>query len=369
MTRLAGDWSRRALARRWGSGGLKPAGYVRSVSVVIAMVCVLAGALVASAQVAMPNPKDMSGTVLPVTDVPVGTITVRVIRGGFDKVIAGQAVEFTIDGKKRTVKTDVDGRATVSGLAPGTRVQAVAIVDGERLESQEAVVADSGLRVALVATDPDAVKRAEQDKALAEAPAVKGLVVLGPETRFIAEMQNDQLTVFYLLQIVNSARTPVDIGGPFVVDLPREARGATVMEGSTPKATANGPRITILGPFAPGITSVQAAFELPYSGGTARIDQKMPAALEQVTVVVQQIGGLTLASPQLAAKREVNDQGQALILGTGPGLAAGQALTLEISGLPHRASWPKNLALALAGLIAAAGLWSAITAAPRRAAA
>lgn len=333
------------------------------------MIAALAWASVACAQVAMPDPKAMSGNVLPVADIPVGTITVRVIRGGFDKVIAGQDVEFTIDGKKRTVKTDAEGRATVSGLKRGTQVRAVAVVGGERLESQEAVVADSGYRIALVATDPEAVKRAQEDRALAAAAAVKGIVVLGPETRVIAEMQNDQLTIFYLIQVVNSARTPVDIGGPLVFDLPREARGATVMEGSSPQATANGPRLTMTGPFAPGVTSAQVAYQLPYRGGTARIEQKMPAAWQQATVIVQQLGGLSLASPQLPSTQDVNDQGQALIVGSGPGLAAGQSLTIEISGLPHRAVWPKNLALALAGLFVAAGLWSALTAAPRRAAA
>ena len=40
-----------------------------------------------------------------------------------------------------TVKTDENGRAEFSGVAPGTTVKAVATVDGERLESQEFPVA------------------------------------------------------------------------------------------------------------------------------------------------------------------------------------------------------------------------------------
>ena len=101
----------------------------------------------------------------------------------------------------------------------------------------------------------------------------------------------------------------------------------------------------------------------------ARIDQRWPAALQQLTVLVQQVGGLSVTSPQIAAKRDVSDQGQALILATGPGLAAGQSMTLEISGLPHHATWPRTLALSLAGIIAAAGIWGAATANPRRRAA
>jgi hypothetical protein len=329
----------------------------------------LVAATNASAQVAMPDPKAMSGVALPFSEIPVGTITVRVVRGGPDKNIAGQLVEWLVDGKPRSARTDADGRAELSGLARGTRVRAVATVDGERLESEEAVVADSGLRIMLVATDPDAVKRAEEDRALAAASAVKGIVVLGPESRVIAQMSDDRLHIYYIMQIVNSARTPVDIGGPLVFDLPREARGATVIDGSSPQATANGPRITVTGPFAPGTTSVQAAYELPYSGGTARFEQRWPAALQQLTVLVQQVGGLTIASPQVSAKQDISDEGQPLILGTGPGLAAGQSLSLEISGLPHHQVWPRNLALALAGVIVAAGFWGAFSSAPRRRAA
>jgi hypothetical protein len=330
------------------------------------VVAALAWAAPARAQGGMPNFKEMSGAVLPVPDIPAGTVTARVLRGGPDKVIAGQAVEFNLDGKSRTVKTDADGRATVSGLARGTRVKAVAVVDGERLESQDAVVADSGLRILLVAADPEAAKREAE---AANAPPVKGAVALGTESRIIAELQNDELTIFYVLQIVNSGAAPVDIGGPLLFDLPLGARGATIMEGSSEKATANGPRVTVTGPFPPGITNVEAAYTLPYGGDTAVIDQKMPLAWPQVTVLVQQIGGLTVSSSQLTTNQVSNDQGRPLILGSGPGLSQGQSLHFEIAGLPHRPAWPRNLALALAGFLVAAGLWAALTAPARRVAA
>jgi len=153
----------------------------------------------------MPNPREMSGVPLPVADVPQGTVTVRVIRGNFDKPIVGQPVEFTIDGKVRVDKTDASGRAQVSGLKPGTRLTAVTTVDGERLVSQAITIANSGIRVALVATDPEATRRAEDDRRLAAGPAVPGTVVFGPQTRVIAEFNNDRLNVFYMIEIVNTA--------------------------------------------------------------------------------------------------------------------------------------------------------------------
>jgi len=319
---------------------------------------------VARAQVAMPNPKEMSGNVLPVNDIPAGTVTVRVVRGAF-KNIPGQPVDFLIAGKKRTVVTDANGRAEVSGLARGTQLTAEATVDGEKLVSKPAVVESSGLRIILVATDREDVARAAEDKALATAPAVKGIVVLGPESRVIAQLSNDRLHIYYVLDIINTARTPVDIGGPLVFDLPREARGATVLEGSSPQAVAAGPRVRITGPFAPGSTHVEAAYELPYSGGVAVVNQTFPAALDRVTLLVQQVGGLTVKSPQVASVQSTTNSGQEVLVGAGPGLAAGQTLSIEIAGLPHRATWPRTLALTLASIIVACGIWGAVTARPR----
>jgi len=227
------------------------------------------------------------------------------------------------------------------------------------------VVESSGLRIILVATDREDVARAAEDKALASAPAVKGIVVLGPESRIITEMSNDRLHIYYVLDIINTARTPVDIGGPLIFDLPREARGATVLQGSSPQAVAAGARLRVTGPFAPGSTHVEAAYELPYSGGVAVVNQPFPAALDRVTLLVQQIGGLTVKSPQVASVRSTSDRGQEILVGAGPGLAPGQTLSFEIAGLPHRATWPRTLALTLASIIVAAGVWGAVTARPR----
>jgi hypothetical protein len=118
--------------------------------------------------------------------------------------------------------------------------------------------------------------------------------------------------------------------------------------------------VTVTGPFAPGSTSVQIAYELPYSGAGARIEQVWPAALQQLNLLVMQVGGLTVTSPQLSQSRDVVDQGQPLIVGMGPAIAAGQALVLEIDGLPHHPVWPRNTALALAAAILAVGIWAAV---------
>ena len=122
-----------------------------------------------------------------------------------------------------------------------------------------------------------------------------------------------------------------------LIDLPREARGATVMEGSTKQASAKGSRVTVLGPFPPGATEVNIGFEMPYRGPVAHIAQRWPLQLPQVTVLVAREGGLGVRSAQFTDTREMQDQGQALMLGTGPGLAAGASLAFDVTGLPHHA--------------------------------
>jgi hypothetical protein len=115
------------------------------------------------------------------------------------------------------------------------------------------------------------------------------------------------------------------------------------------------------------VTSVQAAFELPYRGPATRFEQVWPATLQQLTLLVEQRGALEIASPQVAARNVVSSDGQPLIFATGPAIAAGQALTVDFSGLPHHPTWPQTTALLLALAVIGWGIWGAVTAPARRA--
>jgi len=314
-------------------------------------------ASIASAQ-QMPDPKQMSGMPLPVPDVPAGTVTARVIRGALTNPLPGLEVELL--GADKKAKTDEAGRATFSGVAPGSRVKAVVVVGSERIESQEfAVPTAGGIRVMLVATDAEIEKKAAADRALAQGPATEGTVVLGDQSRFVLEVQDDALNVFNMLEIENTAKRPVQTAGPLVFVLPDQAQGAGMMEGSTPSAVAAGKKVTVNGPFAPGKTVVQFAYSIPLGAETIEISQKLPAPLMQVSVVAQKLGAMQLASAQLRERREMPADGQVFIVGQGGALRAGDNLTLTLSGLPHRSTWPATLALALAAVIVAAGAWGA----------
>jgi hypothetical protein len=308
---------------------------------------------------AMPDAKQMSGVPLPAGDVAVGTLTVRVVRGSMAHPLAGESVELLGGPAAKTVKTNDQGRAEFPGLAPGTRVKAVATVNGERLESQEIEIPSTGgVRVALVATDPDMAKRAEEDKKLAQLPAQAGMVVLGDQTRFVFEIGDEGLNVFNIVEILNTARTPVQPQTPVIFDLPEIADHPGILDGSTPQAVLAGKRLTVNGPFAPGTTLVQFAYTVPFGPGDVTLEQTLPVALNQLSVMAQKVGDLHLLSPQMADHREMQAEGQTYIVGQGPALKAGDTITFNFTGLPSQPTWPRNLALGLAVAVLGAGAWA-----------
>lgn len=308
----------------------------------------------------MPNAKSMSGMPLPSADTAVGTVVVRVVRGAIENVIPNQTVDLVGGPTPMAVKTDESGRATFAGLTPGTRVKGTTVVNGERLETQEfAVPSQGGIRVLLVATDPELEKRAAEDKKLAQMPAQPGIVVLGNESRFVFEIGDEGLNVFSILQIVNTARTPVQPQAPIVFDIPPEATHPSVLEGSSPQGVLAGRRVTVNGPFAPGATTVQFAYTLPISGENLTVRQPLPLALNQLSVMVQKIGAMHITSDQITSHGEMPSNGQTFIVGQGPAITAGGTLTITFTGLPHAPTWPRNLALALALAILGAGVFAA----------
>ena len=154
-------------------------------------------------------------------------------------------------------------------------------------------------------------------------------------------------------------KLPVNPPAPFEFDLPKGAIGATIMEGSSPNAAAAGSHISVQGPFPPGHTYVQAAYQMPAATGSLTIAQRFPVMLEQLAVVVKKSGSTTLSSAQIKEQRELPAQGEVFIAATGGAIAAGQPLELEVGGIAHHSRAPRIIALALAGIIVAVGVWMA----------
>ncbi len=306
----------------------------------------------------MPDPKQMAGRPLPVADLPVGTVTVRVVRGSMANVIPDQPVELSGPPSVLTAKTNEQGRAEFPGLRPGTTVRAVTTVNGERLESEAFTVpASGGIRVALVATDAAAEKKAAEGQPLAQGPAQPGAVVLGGQSRFVIEMGDEALNVFYILEVVNAAGVTVQPQRPLLFELPSRATSPGVLDGSGGKPMIAGTRVTVTGPFAPGSTLVQFGYTMPITGPTLSLQQELPVALNQFSLMAQKVGETAVRSPQIAEQRDMPVQGQTFIVGKGPTIPAGGTIALTFTGLPHQPIWPRNVALAIAGVILLGGLW------------
>ena len=312
------------------------------------------GAGTARAQVNMPDPSAIAGQPLPAPELPNATVSVRVVRERMGNNVAGHEVTLHVGSTPRTAKTDAQGRAQFDGIPPGTVVQASTTVDGEALTSQQfSVPGTGGVRVALIAGIATAAAR---DKAAADAaarePARPGVVEFGPESRIVIEFQDDTLTVFYLLEILNNARTPIDIGGPLLIELPTGAAGPSVMQGSSPNASVRADLLTITGPFPPGVTAAQVAFTLPQAGAATTIRQRWPAAMAQVFVGVEKIGAIQVSSPNLTGTREMQtENGSVFIMGTGGRINANEELVINLSGIPAHSYAPRNAVLALVVLI------------------
>jgi len=308
----------------------------------------------ASAQ--MPDARTMSGIPMPSADVPAGTIVVRVVKGDVTNNVPNHPVELQAGQQTLTATTDADGRATFSGLPSGTHAHAITTVDGERLESDHLEVGGSaGLRVLLVAGVGAAGGRAEAPAG----PAVEGDVVFGGDSRLQIEFDDDQVRVFYLLEIVNRTNAPVTPRAELSFTLPDDATAPAVLEESSTRAQLRDRTVFLTGPFAPGVTPVQIAFVLAGSRTARDLAQALPAPWEQVQVIVSNVGRVQMTSAQFSSNRVMPGENHSFHLGTGPALAAGTPLRVTLSGLPVRSRAGRTVALAMAILVLSIGAWTA----------
>ena len=340
----------------------------RVVTTLRALACMLALVLApgrAVAQVAMPDAAQMSGMPLPAGDLANGTVTVRVVRERMGNNVAGQEVALLTPAGRVTAVTDAQGRAEFTSVPPGTPITAETTVDGETITSRQfPVPASGGMRVALVAgVAKAAAAEAAAKAAAAQAPARAGTVVFGNDTRIVLEFQDDKPTFFYLLSVVNNARTPVDPGHPLVLELPAAAEGASLVSGNAQIARMQDRTLTFTGPFPPGASQYQVAFRMPLASRIS-ITQAFPAAVEGLLVAAQKIGALTLTSAQLSAVREGASSGQVLVMGTAGRVAENAPVTLDFSGLPAPPLWPSRVAIGLALALFLWAGWSAWQGAP-----
>jgi hypothetical protein len=133
-------------------------GLIAALATVLAAATVRAQPMMAAGGGAgMPNLREVVGRPLPDSGMPAGTVSVRVARRMPANGVAGAEVSAVIknaggDLRKRTEKTDADGRAMFEGMSPGDEFHAEATVDGEHLETETFTLPSvGGLRTMLIA--------------------------------------------------------------------------------------------------------------------------------------------------------------------------------------------------------------------------
>jgi hypothetical protein len=329
------------------------------------LILVLAAMLSPSvaAQQNMPDPSQMAGQPLPAPELPAGTVSVRLVRERMGNNIVDHPVTLRAGDRMLQGKTDAQGRASFSSIEPGARVVAEATVEGESLQSREfSMPQGTGIRIALISGLQAAAAREQKEREeAARQPARSGIVVFGGESRVILEFQDDNLQVFYLLDIVNQALTPIDIGGPMYIEFPEGAVGAAALQGSSTAATVEGNRVRINGPFPPGSTQVQVGYRFPYKGDTAVLTQQWPATFEQLFVAAEKVGAMQMTSPQFQQTQDANAGGAPFVMAQGGRLNAGDAMTITLSGLPYSSTTVRDVGIAAGVIILLVGFWAAIT--------
>jgi hypothetical protein len=305
----------------------------------------------------MPDPKQMAGIPRPVNDLPDASISVRLIRGQLSNNISSHAVELHFaNGRVIKVNTDDAGRAQFDKVPPGV-VKASADVDGEHLESQEfEAPKQGGIRLMLVATDKNA---AATKPAAPEAPAVTGKITLSENSRIVFEPGDEDVAVYYILELVNTTTNPVTPDPPFVFDMPKGAQGTTLLDGSSPIARTNGAHVSLAGPVPPGKTIIQLVAEMPVGSGALDITQTFPASMDRLSVLVKKVGETKLTSPTIERQQEFPNDGQVVIGAMGGTIPAGKPIELHLTDLPHHSAAPRYTALSLAGVVVLVGVFVA----------
>jgi hypothetical protein len=223
--------------------------------------------------------------------------------------------------------------------------------------------ARGGVRTILAATGDSSAGGAtppQGSSATGAVPQPSGSVSslsIGGNSRIAAEFSDDVLQMFYLLEIVNRTSAAITPASALMFDMPTGAEGTTVLEGSTKNAVAKGTRVTVTGPFAPGVTPLQIGFRLDSLGSAATVRSTFPLSMDIVSMAVQKIGGMTVSSPQVQRVQERALGQSVFIMGMGPRLAAGAPLVLQLESLPYKSLTPVYVAVALATAIVAIALW------------
>jgi hypothetical protein len=209
------------------------------------------------------------------------------------------------------------------------------------------VPAAGGIRVMLVATDADIEKKRRPRSRTRRGACRQGAVVFGDQSRSCIEIGDDALNVFNMLQIVNTAKRPVQTCRRWCSSCRTERsrrRDAGRLHAERGRRGQEGDRHRAV--RARATRSVQFAYSIPL-GNEHRDRQKLPAQMTQLSVIAQKIGGMQMTSPQLTRSARCRATVRPSSSVRAASVKAGDTVTLTLSGLPHRSTWPAMSAVIL----------------------
>ncbi|HEY2745274.1 MAG TPA: hypothetical protein VGL86_11645 [Polyangia bacterium] len=284
------------------------------------------------------------GIARPDKSIPAGTIIVRAAGEGGEglkgaDVVLGHARRGERKTEELKAKTDDQGEATFRGLdaKPESGYVAEIIRDGQHFGSKPFGLKENmGSRVTVD------VRPVSRD--------VSGMRI-GQDSHFILEVSDDVVQVAEVWRLQNPTAMAIDPGpNGLHLPLPDHALSAQGGPRNPPNVTVAGHEVIVRGPIVPGDTEVQAVFAMAYDGGTLALVQKTPLPFDGVALVTEKIDGMNVEGNNLSAEeREL--QGRKLVLYRGPGTAAGDTITLKVTGLPHNDPTWRYLASAIAVLL------------------
>jgi hypothetical protein len=124
------------------------------------------------------------------------------------------------------------------------------------------------------------------------------------------------------------------------------------------RASEDATRILADRALGPEDRTVAATYAIPLSGSELVIRRKLPFSMVRARVITEATPGLQMSSNIEATRRDRDLNGITFAIWDFPAMPAGDELELRFSGLPTRVTWPRTLAMVVAGLIIAWAIWA-----------
>ena len=280
----------------------------------------------------------VAGSATPDPTMPAKTLVVR-LHDEEGKPLGNHAVLLGAVDRNNAIKvlratSDSDGVARFADLATGQTTGYAAVIEYK------------GMRLGT-----DAFSMPETGGARAEIRALQrttdaSVITIGAGARVILQMRDDTLGFLEMLPLENTSDKIFDpTPGAFEIPLPKEFVAAETAQGERKTEVRKSHGIAVQGAVMPkrtlGQTDAKTAgneitlgFVLPYEGDTRDFEQRMPNGIGLVTLIMEQIPGMTIDGPGVSAReaRELNGR-KYWVMGA-DAVPPGGTLRFTVRGLP-----------------------------------